>query len=43
MKKLLYLIIVLTLSAGTFTACTDEEVKPQTQQGGNGGGSPIKE
>jgi hypothetical protein len=43
MKKLLYLTIILSLSAGTFISCTEEEVKPQTQQGGNGGGSPIKE
>jgi len=42
MKKLLYLIIILSLSAGAFTACTEEEVKPQTE-GSNSGGSPIKE
>jgi len=42
MKKLLYLVIVLTLSASTFSACTEEEVKPQTE-GSNAGGSPIKE
>lgn len=42
MKKILYLIILLTLSAGTFTSCTEEEVKPQTE-GNNGGGTPIKE
>jgi hypothetical protein len=42
MKKILYLIILLTLSVGTFTSCTEEEVKPQTE-GNNGGGSPIKE
>jgi hypothetical protein len=42
MKKILYLIILLTLSVSTFTSCTEEEVKPQTE-GNNGGGSPIKE
>jgi hypothetical protein len=42
MKKLLYLVIILSLSAATFSSCTEEEVKPQTE-GNNGGGSPIKE
>ncbi|MEY4931120.1 MAG: hypothetical protein RI909_1844 [Bacteroidota bacterium] len=42
MKKLLYLMIVISLSAATFSSCTEEEVKPQTE-GSNGGGSPIKE
>ncbi len=41
MKKLLYLIIILSLSAATFSSCTEEEVKPQTE--GNSGGAPIKE
>lgn len=42
MKKLLYLVIVLVLSVTTFSSCTEEEVKPQTE-GSNAGGSPIKE
>ena len=42
MKKLFYLVILLTLSAATFSSCTEEEVKPQTE-GSNAGGSPIKE
>jgi hypothetical protein len=42
MKKLFYLIIILSLSAATFSSCTEEEIKPQTE-GSNGGGSPIKE
>ena len=42
MKKLLYLIIVFSLSVATFSSCTEEEVKPQTE-GTNTGGSPIKE
>ncbi len=42
MKKLLYLIIILSLSAATFSSCIEEEVKPQTE-GSNSGGSPIKE
>jgi hypothetical protein len=42
MKKLLYLVIILSLSLATFSGCTEEEVKPQTE-GSNAGGSPIKE
>jgi hypothetical protein len=41
MKKLIYLLLVVTLATATFTACTDEEVKPNC--GCNGGGIPIKE
>ncbi len=42
MKKLFYIILFAALTASTFTACTEEEVKPQTETN-NGGGSPIKE
>jgi hypothetical protein len=42
MKKLLYILILLSVSIGTFSSCTEEEVKPQTE-GSNSGGSPIKE
>jgi len=42
MKKIFYLLIVLSLSSSTFFSCTEEEVKPQVETG-NGGGSPIKE
>jgi len=42
MKKLVYLLIVISLSAASITSCTEEEVKPQTE-GGNSGGVPIKE
>jgi hypothetical protein len=42
MKKLLYLIVVLTLSAVSLSSCTEDEVKPQTD-GVSTGGSPIKE
>jgi hypothetical protein len=42
MKKLLYLVFLLSLSTVTFSSCTEEEVKPQTE-GSNLGGSPIKE
>jgi hypothetical protein len=43
MKKLIYLMLFLAVTSASVTACTEEEVKPQTQQGGNGGGSAIKE
>jgi hypothetical protein len=42
MKKLLYLILFITLTASTISSCTEEEVKPQTETNNNGG-SPIKE
>ena len=42
MKKLLYLLLFITLTSASITACTEEEVKPQTE-GSNAGGSPIKE
>jgi hypothetical protein len=42
MKKLFYLIIICSLSAASFSSCTEEEVKPKTE-GNNTGGSPIKE
>ena len=42
MKKLFYLLIILSLSTATFTSCTEEEVKPQVE-GSNLGGIPIKE
>lgn len=42
MKKLIYLLLFITLTSATISSCTEEEVKPQTETG-NGGGSPIKE
>jgi hypothetical protein len=42
MKKLIYLILFITLTSASITACTEEEVKPKTE-GSNLGGSPIKE
>ena len=42
MKKLLYLLLFIILTSASITACTEEEVKPQTE-GSNAGGSPIKE
>ena len=34
MKKFLYTILVCFVLATSFTACTDENVKPQTNEGG---------
>ena len=42
MKKLLYLLLFITLTSASITSCTEEEVKPQTEAP-NGGGGPIKE
>jgi hypothetical protein len=37
MKKLLYILAFTFVIAASFTACTDENVKPQTNEGGSGG------
>lgn len=42
MKKLIYLLLFVTLAGASITSCTEEEVKPQTE-GETGQGSPIKE
>jgi len=42
MKKLIYLLLFVAIASSTITACTEEEVKPQTE-GSNSGGIPIKE
>lgn len=34
MKKVLYTIAIAFVLATSFTACTDENVKPQTNEGG---------
>lgn len=40
MKKLLYILAVAFALTASFTACTDENVKPQTNEGGGGGNTP---
>ncbi|HZY78968.1 MAG TPA: hypothetical protein VFE50_05555 [Cyclobacteriaceae bacterium] len=40
MKKMLYILALVFSLATTFTACTDENVKPQTNEGGGGGNTP---
>ncbi len=40
MKKVLYAVAIAFVLATSFTACTDENVKPQTNEGG-GQGSGI--
>lgn len=37
MKKLLYILAFAFTIATSFTACTDENVKPQTNEGGSQG------
>jgi len=34
MKKIIYVLALVFALATTFTACTDENVKPQTNEGG---------
>lgn len=38
MKKLIYVALFALTLATTFTACTEENVKPKTSEGGTGGG-----
>lgn len=40
MKKTLYILALAFVLATSFTACTDENVKPQTNEGGGGGSTP---
>ena len=42
MKKLLYLLFVVTLAASTLTACNDEEVRPKGDTN-TGSGATIRE
>lgn len=45
MKKLFYIILFSLVCAGSFTACTEEEVAPSTELDNGGGGQspdPIK-
>jgi hypothetical protein len=34
MKKIIFALVVTFVVAASFTACTDENVKPQTNEGG---------
>jgi hypothetical protein len=38
MKKFLCTLAIVFALTTTFTACTDENVQPTTQEGGSGGG-----
>jgi hypothetical protein len=42
MKKLLFILLLISLTSVTITSCTEEEVKPQTESSGVGG-EKIKE
>lgn len=39
MKKLFYVLLVAFAASLTITSCTEEQVEPQTNQGGAGGGA----
>jgi hypothetical protein len=47
MKKIIYIVVVSIIASLAITSCTEENVKPATSIGGNGGGSgssdPIKD
>jgi hypothetical protein len=42
MKKIIYTLLFAFVSSMTFTACTEEEVKPSTELNGGGTGSDPK-
>jgi len=42
MKKILYVILFVITIATSFTACTEENVAPKTNEGGSGGGIDPK-
>jgi hypothetical protein len=37
MKKLIYILALVTVIAGSITSCTDENVRPTTNETGAGG------
>lgn len=39
MKKLIYVILVAFVSSMAITSCTEDEIKPGTEEGTPGGGS----
>lgn len=42
MKKILYTLLIAFASALSFTACTEEEVAPNTENGGAVVGDAVK-
>jgi len=42
MKKLFYIVLFALTTAMTVTACTEEEIKPQTELNGGGNGIDPK-
>ena len=38
MKKLIYIVLFAFVTAMSVTACTEEEIKPNTELNGGGGG-----
>jgi len=39
MKKLFFILLVALAAASTITSCTEENIKPQTDNHTNGGGN----
>lgn len=42
MKKFIYIALFAIVSAASFSACSDEEIKPQSEMEGSGVGSNDK-
>jgi hypothetical protein len=42
MKKFIYACLLVTISIMSFSSCTDEEIKPQTETSGSSG-TPEKD
>ena len=40
MKKLFYVLVLSVMLAGTISSCTDENVQPRTNEGGQSGMPP---
>ena len=42
MKKIIFTLLIAFASAMTFTSCTDEEIAPNTENGGSASGDAVK-
>ena len=42
MKKIIYALVIALSSSMVFTACTEEEVAPSTENGGTYPSDPVK-
>lgn len=42
MKKIIYTLLIVFASSLSFTSCTEEDVAPNTENGGAGAGDHVK-